>query len=99
MRTDVKILLIQIFSLASNKHVQAIKLVPEIFMGAPKFEEIWVFILLCLFVCNCNRLLLALAIQYNLEVQMIDVKGTYLNSKLNDEIYIKQQEEFTDGTN
>jgi hypothetical protein len=46
-----------------------------------------------------NRLLLALAAHHNLEVQMIDVKGIYLNSKLNSEIYMKQPEGFTDGTN
>jgi hypothetical protein len=45
-----------------------------------------------------NRLLLALATHYNLEVQMVDVKGTYLNGKLNKEIYMKQLEGFTDGT-
>jgi hypothetical protein len=46
-----------------------------------------------------NRLLLALAARYNLEVQMIDIKGTYLNGKLDKEIYMKQPEGFTDGTN
>jgi hypothetical protein len=46
-----------------------------------------------------NRLLLALAARYNLEVQMIDVKGAYLNGKLDEEIYMKQPEGFTDGTN
>ena len=46
-----------------------------------------------------NRLLLALAARYDLEVQMIDVKGAYLNGKLDEEIYMKQPEGFTDGTN
>ena len=45
-----------------------------------------------------NRLLLALAARYDLEVQMIDVKGAYLNGKLDEEIYMKQPEGFTDGT-
>jgi hypothetical protein len=46
-----------------------------------------------------NRLLLALAARYNLKVQMMDVKGAYLNGKLDEEIYMKQPEGFTDGTN
>ena len=45
-----------------------------------------------------NRLLLVLAAQYNLEVQTVDVKGAYLNGKLDEEIYMKQPEGFTDGT-
>ena len=46
-----------------------------------------------------NRLLLTLAAHYNLEVQMIDIKGTYLNGKLDEEIYMRKPEGFTDGTN
>jgi hypothetical protein len=45
-----------------------------------------------------NQLLLTLAARYNLEIKMVDVKGAYLNSKLTEEIYMKQPEGFGDGT-
>jgi Reverse transcriptase (RNA-dependent DNA polymerase) len=45
-----------------------------------------------------NRLLLALAARYNLEIKMVDVKGAYLNGKLTEEIYMKQPEGYSDGT-
>ncbi|KAF7371923.1 Reverse transcriptase Ty1/copia-type domain-containing protein [Mycena venus] len=45
-----------------------------------------------------NRLLLALAARYNLEMHTVDVKGAYLNGELKEEIYMKQPEGFSDGT-
>jgi hypothetical protein len=45
-----------------------------------------------------NRLLLALAARYNLEMRTVDVKGAYLNGTLKEEIYMKQPEGFSDGT-
>ncbi|KAF7334034.1 hypothetical protein MVEN_02308800 [Mycena venus] len=45
-----------------------------------------------------NRLLLALAARYDLEMHTVDVKGAYLNGELREEIYMKQPEGFSDGT-
>lgn len=45
-----------------------------------------------------NRLLLALAAKYDLEMCTVDVKGAYLNGELKEEIYMKQPEGFSDGT-
>jgi hypothetical protein len=45
-----------------------------------------------------NRLLLALTTRYNLEIKMVDIKGAYLNGKLNEEIYMKQPEGYGNGT-
>ena len=40
------------------------------------------------------RLILALACRYNLELWHIDIKGAYLNGKLNDDVYMRQPEGF-----
>ena len=40
------------------------------------------------------RLILALACQYNLFLQHIDIKGAYLNGKLEEDIYMCQPEGF-----
>ena len=48
---------------------------------------------------DTNRILIALAAKYNLEMRMVDVKGAYLNGVLKEEIYMKQLEGFSDGTN
>jgi hypothetical protein len=40
------------------------------------------------------RLLLALAIAYDLEVEQMDVKTTFLHSELKEEIFMKQPEGF-----
>lgn len=45
-----------------------------------------------------NRLLLALAAKYHLDMHLVDVKGAYLNGELKEEIYMKQPEGFSDGT-
>ena len=42
------------------------------------------------------RLILALACCYNLELRHIDVKGAYLNGKLQDDVYMKQPEGFVE---
>ena len=39
-------------------------------------------------------MLIAIATLYNLEIHQIDVKTTFLNGELNEEIYMKQPEEF-----
>jgi hypothetical protein len=44
------------------------------------------------------RLLLALATRYQLEIHVVDVIGAYLNSKLDEEIYMQQPELYHDGT-
>jgi hypothetical protein len=44
------------------------------------------------------RTLIALGTALNWEIQLMDVKGTYLNSILKEEIYMKQLEGFDDGT-
>ena len=41
------------------------------------------------------RLMIALACRYNLELHHINIKGTYLNGKLEDDIYMCQPEGFT----
>jgi len=43
------------------------------------------------------RLILALVCRYNLELRHIDVKGAYLNGKLDDNVYMQQPEGFTEG--
>ena len=40
------------------------------------------------------RLILALACRYNLELRHIDIKGAYLNGKLDDDVYMRQPEGF-----
>ena len=40
------------------------------------------------------RLMIALACRYNLELRNIDIKGAYLNGKLEDDIYMRQPEGF-----
>ena len=40
------------------------------------------------------RLILAFACRYNLELRHIDIKGTYLNGKLEDDVYMWQPEGF-----
>ena len=49
-----------------------------------KFDSLWT--------------LLAIGNSLNWEIEMMDVKGTYLNSDLNEEIYMQQPEGFNDGT-
>jgi hypothetical protein len=44
------------------------------------------------------RAILALAIENDWEIQQMDVKGTYLNGDLKEEIYMNQPEGFDDGT-
>jgi hypothetical protein len=44
------------------------------------------------------RIMLALAIQNAWAIEMMDVKGAYLNSVLEEEIYMCQQEGFDDGS-
>jgi hypothetical protein len=39
-----------------------------------------------------------LAVAEDWEIQQMDVKGTYLNGKLKEEIYMKQPDGFNDGT-
>ena len=40
------------------------------------------------------RLMIALACRYNLELQHINIKGAYLNGKLEDDVYMRQPEGF-----
>ena len=40
------------------------------------------------------RLILAFACRYNLELRHIDIKGAYLNGKLEDDVYMRQPEGF-----
>jgi Reverse transcriptase (RNA-dependent DNA polymerase) len=42
--------------------------------------------------------LLAIANALDWEIEMMDVKGTYLNSNLKEEIYMRQPDGFDDGT-
>ena len=42
------------------------------------------------------RLILALACRYNLELRHIDIKGAYLNSVLEEDVYMKQPEGFVE---
>jgi len=42
--------------------------------------------------------LLALALTENWEIQQMDVKGAYLNSKIKEELYMKQPEGYNDGS-
>jgi hypothetical protein len=44
------------------------------------------------------RLILAIAIQKGWEIEMMDVKGAYLNSTLDEEIYMRQPDGFNDGS-
>ena len=43
------------------------------------------------------RILLALAVQENWEIQQMDVKGAYLNGTLKEKIYMNQPEGYDDG--
>ena len=40
------------------------------------------------------QLILTLAIKYDLKQQMVDIKGVYLNRKLDDMVYIWQPQQF-----
>ena len=40
------------------------------------------------------RMLMAIAVLHNLEIHQMDVKSTFLNGELNDEIYMEQPEGF-----
>ena len=44
------------------------------------------------------RVLLALSVQENWEVQQMDVKGAFLNGNITEDIYMKQPEGYDDGT-
>ena len=44
------------------------------------------------------RTLIALAAMLNLEISQMDIKGIYLNGTLEEEIYMKQPEGFSDNT-
>jgi len=44
------------------------------------------------------RMLLAIANHLNWEIEMMDIKGAYINSALNKEIYMHQPEGFDDGS-
>ena len=44
------------------------------------------------------RTILALAVKNDWEIQQMDIKGTYLNGDLKEEIYMNQPEGFDDGT-
>jgi hypothetical protein len=44
------------------------------------------------------RAILALAVENNWEIQQMDIKGTYLNGNLKEEIYMNQLEGLDDGT-
>ena len=44
------------------------------------------------------RVLLAIANALDWEIEMMDVKGAYLNSDLKEEIYMRQPDGFDDGT-
>ena len=39
-------------------------------------------------------MLMAIAVLHNLEIHQMDVKSTFLNGELNDEIYMEQPEGF-----
>ncbi|HEV7736915.1 MAG TPA: reverse transcriptase domain-containing protein [Chlamydiales bacterium] len=45
------------------------------------------------------RIFLAVVNHLNYELEMMDVKGAYLNAKLEEEIYLKQPPGYEDGTN
>ena len=45
------------------------------------------------------RVLLALAVQLDLEIHQMDVVGTYLNGELKEEIYMQQIPRYEDGSN
>ena len=45
------------------------------------------------------RALLALATNQDWEIHQMDVKGTYINGTLKEEIYMAQPDGYTDGTN
>ncbi|XP_067621258.1 uncharacterized protein [Eurosta solidaginis] len=45
------------------------------------------------------RMLLAIAVEKELHLHQIDISNAYLNSKLTEEIYLKQSEEFVDNNN
>ena len=47
---------------------------------------------------NSLRTLLAIGNSLDWEIEMMDVKGAYLNSNLDEEIYMQQPEGFDDGT-
>jgi len=44
------------------------------------------------------RMILMIANQYNLEIHGMDLKGAYLNTKLDEEIYIYHPPGFDDGS-
>jgi len=44
------------------------------------------------------RAILAIVPQLNLQLQQMDIKGAYLNGVLKENIYMKQPERYTDGT-
>ena len=44
------------------------------------------------------RTLVALAAMLDLEISQMDIKGAYLNGTLEEEIYMKQPEGYSDGT-
>src|SRR5258708_15775785 len=47
---------------------------------------------------NSFRILCAIAAMTDLEIAQMDIKGAYLNGKLNEEIYMRQPDGFNDGT-
>ena len=44
------------------------------------------------------RVILALVVSQDWEIQQMDVKGAYLNGTLKEEVYMRQPEGFEDGT-
>ncbi len=47
---------------------------------------------------NSFCILCAIATMTDLKIAQMDIKGVYLNGKLNEEIYMQQPDGFNDGT-
>ena len=47
---------------------------------------------------NSIQTILAVTNHFNWEIELMDIKGAYLNSILNEEIYMVQLDHFNDGT-
>ena len=47
---------------------------------------------------NSIRMILATANHLHWEIEMMDIKGAYLNSELDEEIYMEKTDHFNDGS-
>jgi hypothetical protein len=44
--------------------------------------------------CTANRIIMALAVKYDLKIHQMDVKSAFLNGEIDTELFVKQPEMF-----